>query len=303
MTALVRYDAACRALAEAVAVDEVKDILDKATAMKVYARQAKNPQLEADAWEIRKRAEDRLGELSAALDKAPGAREPLPSGGKRLKAEVLKDAGLSTSTAQRYEQFHKLPAAEKERRIAKGREAIENGRTVADKIVHGTQGTGDNEWYTPAEYIDAARAVLGAIDLDPASNESAQQRVKAAKYFTQETDGLTQDWHGRVWLNPPYAQPLIERFADKMLAQLACGNVTAAVVLTNNSTDTAWFQKLAPVAGAICFTAGRISFVSLYGKSGSPTQGQTFFYFGANRETFFNVFAPFGFVSWGAAHE
>jgi hypothetical protein len=36
----------------------------------VYARQVKNPQLEADAWEIRKRAEYRLGEMSAALDKA-----------------------------------------------------------------------------------------------------------------------------------------------------------------------------------------------------------------------------------------
>jgi hypothetical protein len=60
----------CSRVGEAKAVDEVKDIADKAEAMRVYARQAKNPQLEADAWEIRKRAQDRLGQLSAALDKA-----------------------------------------------------------------------------------------------------------------------------------------------------------------------------------------------------------------------------------------
>src|SRR6266699_656787 len=123
MTDLVRYDAACHALAEARRVDEVKDIADKAEAMRVYARQAKNPQLEADAWEIRKRAEDKLGELSAALDKAAGRPSNNSSQQREelSKAQVLKDVGISTSAANRYEQFNRLPSAEKEARIAKGR--------------------------------------------------------------------------------------------------------------------------------------------------------------------------------------
>ena len=70
-----------------------------------------NVEAERQAWEIRKRAEDKLGELSAALDKAPGARKPLPAGGKSLKQEALKTAGISTSAANRYEQFNRLSAA------------------------------------------------------------------------------------------------------------------------------------------------------------------------------------------------
>lgn len=55
-------------------------------------------QLEADAWEIRKRAEDRLGELSATLDKSAGGHNPkatLPIGGKS-KSKVLADAGIQS---------------------------------------------------------------------------------------------------------------------------------------------------------------------------------------------------------------
>lgn len=63
----------------------------------------------------------------------------------------------------------------------------------------------DNEWYTPSLYIEAARQVMGGIDLDPASCAVADQTVKATNYFSQEEDGLAQTWHGRVWCNPPFS--------------------------------------------------------------------------------------------------
>ena len=119
------------------AADPHKDIKDKSEALRAYARQARNPQLEADAWEIKKPAEDRLGALSAALEKAPpmqGRGAGLPAGGQ-TKATALRNAGISTSAANRYEQFHQLPRAEKETRIAKGRAAIEAGKSIADAVI------------------------------------------------------------------------------------------------------------------------------------------------------------------------
>lgn len=145
---------------------------------------------------------------------------------------------------------------------------------------HRAQGTGENEWYTPNEYLDAARDVLGDFDLDPATSESAQKLVKAKRIFTREDDGLKQEWHGRVWLNPPYTQPDIANFVHKMVEERKAERVTAGIMLTHNYTDTAWFHEAVTVADAICFTRGRIKFYDAQGNTAAPTQGQIFFYFG-----------------------
>ena len=178
--------------------------------------------------------------------------------------------------------------------------ALAEGRppTKADIVKHvrGTFGTGENEWYTPAAILDAARDVLGAFDLDPASNSEAQASVQAAKYFTKEDDGLRQEWPGRVWLNPPYAQPHIAAFVSKMVAERRAGRVSAGIMLTHNYTDTAWFHEAAAVADAICFTRGRVKFYDPAGNVAAPTQGQALFYFGEDALAFAERFSRVGFV-------
>src|SRR6516165_5261407 len=82
MTTLVHYDAACRALAEARQVDEVKDTRDKGIAMATYARQAKNRDLEADAVEIRMRATRKLDQLRQAQKGSVGLATGGEHGGR-----------------------------------------------------------------------------------------------------------------------------------------------------------------------------------------------------------------------------
>jgi 16S rRNA G966 N2-methylase RsmD len=119
-TTLLKYDAACRSVAEAKAVDEVKDVRDKAMAMQLYARQAKNKSLEADAAEIRERAEYRLGEMLAVQRSAgllnPGTR--VIGGGDGAGGSVmnppadlptLKELGITKALANKSRKAWALP--------------------------------------------------------------------------------------------------------------------------------------------------------------------------------------------------
>lgn len=163
-------------------------------------------------------------------------------------------------------------------------------------IAHVGQNSGENEWYTPGPYIEAARKVLGAIDLDPASSDAANAVVKARRHFTLKHDGLKHDWRGRVWLNPPYAQPIITRFCEKLAVSVKAGAVPAAVVLVNNATETEWFRTVVGVAAAICFPSGRIRFWSQKNDTATPLQGQAVLYVGKDIDRFADMFAEFGFV-------
>jgi phage N-6-adenine-methyltransferase len=307
--ALARYDAACRAIAAAKSVDEVKELHNQSEAMRAYAKQAKNKQLEIDASEIRFRAERRIGELMAAQKGSAGlnagGRPSEKTGSKTdpvYAAPTLAEAGIDKHLADRARKYAAVPEMEFESILADRRERIEteNKRVTVNLIDAGhrvTLNTGENEWYTPENHILLARSVLGHIDLDPASSHVANRVVGADKFFSEETNGLAQEWAGRVWMNPPYAQPLIAHFAEKLVQEFNAGRVTAAIVLTNDSTDTAWFHQLAMASTAICFTRGRIKFVSPNGESGMPTQGQAFFYFGSDVDIFADVFADVGFIA------
>ena len=142
---------------------------------------------------------------------------------------------------------------------------------------HVTHNSGNNEWYTPAYIIEASSKTMGTID--------------PATYFTIDDDGLSKEWRGNIWLNPPYSGKLIEKFADKLLTS----DFAQAIVLVNNATDTKWFTKLADKADAIVFPKGRIKYLSPDGVThNSPIQGQAILYFGNNVNAFKKYFGQFG---------
>lgn len=154
--------------------------------------------------------------------------------------------------------------------------------------------TGDQENYTPKAIINAVREVMGSIDLDPASCEKAQEIVQAEEYFTEDDDGLSQSWHGNLFLNPPYQMPQIRQFTDKLIEELP--HLNAAILLTNNNTDTLWFHNCSRSASVICFTKGRINFYTAEIEETQPTNGQSFFYFGKEEKRFIEVFEKYGMM-------
>lgn len=169
---------------------------------------------------------------------------------------------------------------------------------LAEKYGGAVSERGDyssDEWHTPAEYIEAAREVMGGIDLDPATSTTAQAVVRAMTYFTKADNGLDRPWAGRVWLNPPYSMPLVAYFVAKVIDEYGMGNISEAIVLVNNSSDTKWFHRLLEQYPA-CFTKGRVQFWHPEWKSFQTRQGQTFFYLGQNAQRFVDVFSRFGVV-------
>jgi len=311
---LVKYDAACRAIAEAKSVDEVKMIRDKAQAIAAAARIAKNHGMEIDAAEIRIRAERRLGEMIGEQKRTVGLNKGakagrLPNGGARVEPPLvdtrptLADAGIDKKLSSRSQAIAAIPEEDFEATLADHRVAQQavtsrTMDTLARKgAVHVSHNSGENEWYTPVEYIAAARAAMGSIDTDPASCEQANRTVKAKDYFDEQTDGLKQTWAGNVWMNPPYAQPLMRHFAEAVAEKFGAGEIKQAVVLVNNATETGWFRTMASKASAICFPAGRIQFIDKAGRpSGAPLQGQAVIYMGGNVQAFKQAFAGFGWI-------
>lgn len=166
-------------------------------------------------------------------------------------------------------------------------------------IAHIAQSTGETEWDTPSEFIQSARMVMGNIDIDPASNEQANERIQADIFYTAKNDGLDKSWSGNIWMNPPYAQPLVVEFCEALIKKYESSEIKQACVLVNNATETTWFQGLLRICKCVCFLKGRIKFIDKKGNpSGTPLQGQAILYFGKKENEFAMEFSKFGLILW-----
>lgn len=128
-----------------------------------------------------------------------------------------------------------------------------------------------DEWYTPIELINS----LGEFDLDPCAPIKPLWQT-ARTMYNKEDDGLSKEWFGRIWLNPPYSRPLIEQFVRKMADH---GN---GIALLFNRCDSKMFQDVIfEKATAMKFLRKRIKFYRQDGTRGdSPGCGSILIAFG-----------------------
>lgn len=209
-------------------------------------------------------------------------------------AQAVERGEMSVNLAV---QVAALPEEDKAEVAAAAPEQIKEVAQEVVKRAHVANNSGNNEWYTPSRFIEAARTVMGSIDTDPATSEIANKTVKAANIFTAEDDGRIQKWTGNVWMNPPYAQPLMGDFAEAVSAKYEAGEIDQACILVNNGTETQWFQRMLSASSAVCFPKSRIKFLDPEGNaSGAPLQGQAIVYMGDNIEEFKEAFSPEGKV-------
>jgi ParB family chromosome partitioning protein len=263
----------------------------------ILAREAKERQkggqggvlLKGNLPEAKEQTRDALAAEIGVSGKTYDALRTVANEGTDELKQAVRDKRVGASTAA---EIAHLPA-EKQREIA----SLQSRKEIVEEVkkhVHVAQNSGENEWYTPPNFIESARAVMGEIDTDPASSEIANATVKAAKFFTKEDNGLEQKWSGNVWMNPPYAQPLMGQFAEAIAAKFELGEIKQAITLVNNATETQWFQRMASVASAVCFPKSRVKFLDPLGNPGAPLQGQAILYFGENSRAFCDEFNQYG---------
>ena len=220
---------------------------------------------------------------------------PAPVVQASRKGEISVNAAYQVTKLEPEQQQE---IAQRIKHIEEEPKETQTPKAIVQEVIkrpHVANNSGNNEWYTPAELIEAARSAMGSIDVDPASNDIAQKVVKAGTYYTAETNGLDKTWVGNVWMNPPYASDLIGKFIDKLIAERQ--NYRQAIVLVNNATETEWFNKIISISSAVCFPKSRVKFYMPDGKTGAPLQGQAVLYIGENKDKFYSAFACVGWCA------
>lgn len=167
-------------------------------------------------------------------------------------------------------------------------------------------------WYTRDEHIEAAKIVLGKIDLDPASDETGNARVGATTFLTEEMDGLQHPWiHSgqgpiSVWMNPPGGKlgnesiPVL--FWERLMALREMGCLKHAIVAAFSLEQFQTTQRCIKTMGQFpfCIPRGRVKWLGRPGqRATSPTHSSAFVYVPGTldaRMHFATQFSRFGLV-------
>lgn len=203
---LVKYEAACRALAEARSIDEVQEITNVAEALRAYAKQAGNKDLVADAQEILFRARRRCGEIeqmqkiAGLLNK--GGRPSSKPGSKTdpvSAAPTLREIGLDKRTADICRKMAAVPEDEFNRHLGEWRERV---MREGERVTRNLFIAGDKAMARAKKVDDLANKVralpetqFGVILADPpwrfwVRSELGMDRSAENHYPTQSTEEI-----------------------------------------------------------------------------------------------------------------
>ena len=199
MSALALYDAARAALALALNVDEARAIRDKAVAMQVYARQARDSQLIDHATELRLRAERRAGELLREMAEK-GEREAGGRPEKRSPAATVKlaDLGITKTQSSRWQKLATLDDDDFEQRtaLAKKQAVLSVELTGAERKAEKQERRRAREADLGARQVALPQKRYGVIYADPEwrfevwSRDSGMDRAADNHYPTSTVEAI-----------------------------------------------------------------------------------------------------------------
>jgi hypothetical protein len=241
--------------------------------------------LDAEA-ELAKEAEERRRErISDSRSEPETAQRVAPS--EKLERESRERAAKLLGTNRQYVSDAKKLTAERPdlaEQVKTGEISLPEAKRQSNPALYTSNSP---EWYTPGDIVSRVVATLGSIDLDPCSNSHDNPTVPAAKHFTEADDGLTQEWAGRIYMNPPYGRG-IDEWVAKLDAAYRAGRVPEAIALLPARVDTRWFRILRDYT--VCFVNGRLRFS---GADPAPFPSAAI-YLGPDSTKFYEHFGPIG---------
>ena len=120
------------------------------------------------------------------------------------------------------------------------------------RMTDGLTSSATDEWTTPKDLFDELNSEF-TFSLDVASTDD---NALCEVHYTKDDDGLSQEWTGAVWCNPPYGREI-----GKWIAKAASTHEGGVVVcLVPARTDTSWWHDYAIKASEIRFIRGRLRF-------------------------------------------
>jgi phage N-6-adenine-methyltransferase len=172
-----------------------------------------------------------------------------------------------------------------------------DGSTPQDQSASARQVTcqaGENERGTPKWFIRKLMdAVGGKFDVDASTHPDTEPFPIADTRFTKSDDGLSQDWFGDVWLNPPYSN--LDDWLAKAHTEAQTDRVTRVITLLPANTSTQWFHRHAAKADFLCCVEGRLSFLGDGSDSSAPF-ASILLLFGSPNEAILRAFDDLGAV-------